>query len=199
MGVSVVNFIVILALIALALVAIIVIWSYNRLVTRRNRFINALSQIDVQLKRRYDLVPGLVESVRGYLTHEKSILEEIARLRAQPGPSLPRNPRSQKVAPTALIQNDLALSQAMSQFTAVIESYPNLKADKAIADLMDDLQSVENRVAFARQAYNDAVMDYNLTREMFPAVMFASTLGFKEAWFWWTDPQSRVKPTVGTF
>jgi LemA protein len=183
-------------LLVLGLVAIMVIWIYNRLVTLRNRLINALSQIDVQLKRRYDLVPNLVESTRAYLVHEKTTLEEMARLRGLGTGQINKNPREQKNPPTEAIQNDLALSQAMGRFTAVVESYPELKANQTIADLMEDLSSVENRVAYARQAYNDAVMEYNQTREMFPAVLFASKMGFERAWLWWVEAQSRAKPSL---
>ncbi|MDR2302220.1 MAG: LemA family protein [Deltaproteobacteria bacterium] len=188
-----------IALVAgLVVIGVTVIWIYNRLVTLRNRLLNALSQIDVQLKRRFDLVPNLVEATRAYLVHEKSTLEEMARLRGQGGGEISKNPKDQKTPPTAAIQNDLALTRAMGRFTAVVESYPDLKANQTIADLMEDLSTVENRVAYARQAYNDAVMEYNQTREMFPAVLFASKMGFEQAWLWWVDAPSRNKPTLAT-
>jgi LemA protein len=184
----------------LAISAVTVIWAYNRLVTLRNRYLNALSQIDVQLKRRHDLVPNLVESARAYLAHEQNILGEIARLRAQTPEGLGQNSLAHKdakatlVPPTALIENDLALSRAVGRLTAVMESYPDLKANATIAELMEDLSSAENRVSFARQAYNDAVMEYNQYREAIPSAIFASKLGFAQAWFWWSDPAGRANP-----
>jgi LemA protein len=196
---SVATTLAVVGLAALAAAALILIWVYNRLVTLRNRYVNALSQIDVQLKRRFDLVPNLVEAARAYLTHERSILEEITRLRAQALGWPAQNPRAQKAPPTEIIGNDMALSQAVGSLTAVLEAYPNLKADKTISDLMEDLASAENRVAFARQAYNDAAMLYNQARETFPAVMFASMMGFGQAWFWWAEPLSRSKPRAGPF
>ncbi|MDR3135241.1 MAG: LemA family protein [Deltaproteobacteria bacterium] len=180
----------------LLIAAIVTIATYNRLVTLKNRYLNAMSQIDVQLKRRHDLVPSLVESARAYLSHEQSTLEEIARLRAAAFGGLSQSPKALKTAPAETIQNDLALSSAMGHLSAVMESYPNLKADRTVASLMEDLSSVENRISFARQSYNDAVMEYNQTRESFPAHMFASMLGFGLAWHWWAEPASRSRPAV---
>ncbi|MDR1677139.1 MAG: LemA family protein [Deltaproteobacteria bacterium] len=189
-----VTFLIGLICLTLVVIGVLMIVVYNRLVVLKNRFINALSHIDVQLKRRYDLVPNLVESARAYLSHEKGTFEEIARLRVQAISGISQDFRSGQ--PKDLIQNDLALSRAIGHLAAVIESYPDLKADKTIANLMEDLSSVENRVSFARQAYNDAVMEYNQTRESFPAFMFASLMHFKQAWFWWAETETRSKPNL---
>ncbi|MDR1110526.1 MAG: LemA family protein [Deltaproteobacteria bacterium] len=179
---------VLLALILAAGVALAVV--YNRLVVLRNRVGNALAQIDVQLRRRHDLVPGLVESARAFLVHERSVLDEVARLRAAAAPSLDRQGPGQPAA--GLVEGDLALSGAVGRLVAVAESYPGLRADGTMARLMEDLTSVENRVGFARQAYNDAAMRYNLARESFPALLFASLLGFGEARLWWAAPGDRA-------
>ncbi|MDR1308380.1 MAG: LemA family protein [Deltaproteobacteria bacterium] len=178
---------VLLALVLAAGAALAVV--YNRLVVLRNRVGNALAQIDVQLRRRHDLVPGLVESARAFLVHERSVLDEVARLRAAATPSLDQGP-GQPAA--GLVEGDLALSGAVGRLVAVAESYPGLRADGTMDRLMEDLTSVENRVGFARQAYNDAAMRYNLARESFPALLFASLLGFGEARLWWAAPGDRA-------
>lgn len=185
-----------LAIGCLAALGVVLAVIYNRLVTLRNRYLNALSQVDVQLKRRGDLVPNLVESVRAYLVHEKSAIEEVVRLRSESAGLPTRSPGRKSGLSAAAVENDLALSRAMARLTAIIESYPELKADRPVADLMEDLASAENRVSYARQAYNDAVMEYNQARETFPALMFASMLGFSQAWLWWSDPAGRTRPSV---
>jgi LemA protein len=175
---------------------------YNRLVVLRNRYANAFAQIDVQLRRRYDLVPGLVESVRGYLAHERGTLEAVTAARdSAAGARLSAAADPSQVGALALLgRADQALAGALGRLTAVVESYPDLKADKVVAQLMEDLLTAENRVGFARQAYNDAVMEFNQAREMFPAVLFAGLFGFQEAAAWTLTgpgaeaPKAALKP-----
>lgn len=156
---------------------------YNGLVTLRNRFKNAFAQIDVQLKRRYDLIPNLVETAKGYLSHERETLEAVIAARngaasaGQAAASDPSNPDAIK----KLMGAETALTGAMGKFFALSEAYPDLKANQNMMQLTEELTSTENKIAFARQAYNDSVMTYNTKREVFPAVLFSGALGFKEA------------------
>jgi LemA protein len=168
---------------AVVLLAIFVAAIYNRLVTLRQRVLNAYAQIDVQLKRRYDLIPNLVEAVKGYMAHERETLEAViaARNTALNASALAAaNPRD-SAAILTLAGAENALLGALGRFMALREAYPALKADQHASRLMEELSSTENRVAFARQAYNDAVMLYNTTREKFPNVLLAPMLGFNEA------------------
>jgi LemA protein len=156
---------------------------YNGLVTLRNRFKNAFAQIDVQLKRRYDLIPNLVETAKGYLSHERETLEAVITARngaasaGQAAASDPSNPDAIK----QLMGAETALTGAMGKFLALSEAYPDLKANQNMMQLTEELTSTENKVSFARQAYNDSVMTYNTKREVFPAVLFSGVLGFREA------------------
>jgi LemA protein len=176
-------------ILALALVALVVLAAitlaatYNRLVTLRNRWMNAYAQIDVQLKRRYDLIPNLVETVKGYMAHERQTLEAVIAARnvaAEANARAAADPRSAAaVAQAASAEN--ALTGVLGQFMALREAYPDLKANQNALRLMEELSSTENRVAFARQAYNDAVMLYNTARQSFPTNFIAGTFGFGEA------------------
>jgi LemA protein len=159
---------------------------YNGLVVRKNRYVNAYSQIDVQLKRRYDLIPNLVESCRAYLTHESSTLEAVVQARdtAANARSSSAGDPTQQAALKRLTESDGVLSGLLGRLMLVVENYPELKANETVARLMEDLRTAENRVSFARQAYNDAVMEYNQAREIFPAVLFANIFGFSSAEFW---------------
>ena len=170
----------------LAVVAALVIWAiliYNGLVALRNRFKNAFSQIDVQLKRRYDLIPNLVESVKGYMQHERGTLEAVVKARgnaitaAQRAAAAPGDPAAMQ----GLAQAEGALGGALGRLLAVFESYPDLKANQNVLGLQEELSSTENKVAFARQAYNDAVMQYNTKRESFPDNIFAGMFQFGPA------------------
>jgi LemA protein len=167
----------------LVLTALVLIGGYNGLVGKRNRFKNAYAQIDVQLKRRYDLIPNLVETVKGYMKHESETLEAVIRARnaaygaAQTAAAQPGDPNALKSLATA----ESALAQGLSKIIALSENYPDLKASANMGQLTEELTSTENRVAFARQAYNDAVTEYNSAREVFPAVLFAQAMGFGSA------------------
>jgi LemA protein len=173
-------------LVAVAVVVLLLLWVvglYNGLVTLRNRFKNAFAQIDVQLKRRYDLIPNLVETAKGYLRHERETLEAVvaARNRAvtaeQTAAANPGDPAAMRQLAAA----EAGLTAGLGRFFALAESYPDLKANQTMAQLMEELTSTENRIAFARQAYNDAVMQYNTKRETFPSVLLAGPLGFGPA------------------
>jgi LemA protein len=169
--------------VCVVVVALWVMGIYNGLVTLRNRFKNAFAQIDVQLKRRYDLIPNLVETAKGYLSHERETLEAVITARngaasaGQAAASDPSNPDAIK----QLMGAETALTGAMGKFFALSEAYPDLKANQNMMQLTEELTSTENKVSFARQAYNDSVMTYNTKREVFPAVLFSGVLGFREA------------------
>src|SRR5690242_12980776 len=162
---------------------VFVIGGYNALVTLRNRYKNAYSQIDVQLKRRYDLIPNLVETAKGYLAHERQTLEAVMRARAAAVSASQRaaeNPASPDAVRT-LAAEDAGLAGALRQLMVVAEAYPDLKANQTMMQLSEELTSTENKVSFARQAYNDAVMTYNNAREVFPSSIVAGMFGFQPA------------------
>lgn len=170
----------------LAVIAALVIWAfaiYNGLVAARNRFKNAFSQIDVQLKRRYDLIPNLVETAKAYIKHERETLEAVIRARnaalnaAQAAGANPGNPQAMQT----LGQAEGALSGVLGRLFALAEAYPDLKANQNMLALQEELSSTENKVAFSRQAFNDSVMEYNTKRESFPDNVFAGTFGFGPA------------------
>jgi LemA protein len=154
---------------------------YNHLIKLQNRYLNAYAQIDVQLKRRHDLIPNLVEAVKGYMAHERQTLERIIQARNNASAALSTASPRDASAMQSLSGAESALTGALSQFMALREAYPNLKADQNASRLMEELTSAENRVAFARQAYNDQVMLYNTARQRFPTVMLAQAFGFNEA------------------
>ena len=156
---------------------------YNALVTLRNRYKNAYGQIDVQLKRRYDLIPNLVETVKEYLQFERETMEAVVKARnsaVQAGAKAAGNPGNAE-AMKALTGAEAELSGVLSRFLAIVESYPDLKASKTMLQLMEELSSTENKIGFARQAYNDAVMEYNIAREKFPNSLIAGSFEFVEA------------------
>lgn len=167
----------------LAAIAFVVIAAYNRLVALRNRFKNAFAQIDVQLKRRYELIPNLVETARGYMKHERETLEAVIRARnaaSQAEQKAAADPADAS-AMRGLMGAEQALTGAMGRFFALSEAYPDLKANQNMAKLQEELSSTENRIAFARQAFNDSVMLYNTGREVFPTNLIAGLFGFTEA------------------
>ena len=184
-------------LIAVAVIVLLIAWVvslYNRLVTLRNRYKNAFSQIDVQLKRRYDLIPNLVETAKGYIRHERETLEAVvaARNRAvtavQAAAARPGDPESMRQLQSA----DAALTGTLGRLFAVAEAYPDLKANQTMQTLMEELTSTENRVAFSRQAFNDGVTQYNTARETMPTALLAGAFGFQEAHLWEIEaPQER--------
>lgn len=156
---------------------------YNKLVALRNRYKNAFAQIDVQLKRRYDLIPNLVETAKRYMKHESETLENVVKARntafaaSQQAMANPGDPAMMK----NLLGAEGNLSQLMGKLQVTFEQYPDLKANQNMAQLTEELTSTENKVSFARQAYNDSVMVYNTSCQSFPAVMFAGMFGFTEA------------------
>ncbi len=167
----------------LVVVAALIIGAYNGLVTLRNRYRNAYAQIDVQLKRRYDLIPNLVETAKGYIKHERNTLEEVTSARAAAtaantkAAAKPGDPTAMRELSSA----ETTLTGTLGRLFAVAESYPDLKANSLMKNLMEELTSAENRVAFARQAYNDTVTFYNTRRELFPSNLIANNFGFGPA------------------
>ena len=168
---------------AAALLLIWAVWVYNRLVRLRNEIANAFAQIDVQLKRRYDLVPNLVEVARKYLQHERETLEAVAQARntARGAVDRAREAPADAARIGALAAADGLLGSALGRLMAVVEAYPELKGDKSMRELSEELTHTENRVAFARQAFNDAVLDHNNAAQHFPSVIVARLTGFRPA------------------
>ena len=171
-------------LVLIAVLALLVFWSvgaYNRLVRLKNLIANSFGQIDVQLKRRYDLIPNLVEAAKKYLQHEQTTLEAViaARNQAKVASDAVRSRPANAAAVTALSAAEQALDGTLGRLFAVAEAYPELKADQTIRELSEELTSTENKVAFARQAYNDTVLDYNNAHGQFPALLIARTFSFE--------------------
>ncbi len=169
-------------LIFLGLLVVLLIYLvniYNRLVTLKNRYMNSFAQIEVQLKRRYDLIPNLVETARAYLKHERETLEAVvaARNQALAGLQAAKADPSNADAIRALGSAESSLMGALGRMNLVVEAYPDLKANQNMAQLSEELTSTENRVAFARQGYNDQVMAYNTYKQQFPPVLFAGMFG----------------------
>ena len=181
------------------LLFLFVIGIYNRLVTSRNGYKNAFAQIDVQLTRRYDLIPNLIETVKGYMAHERNTLEAVIKARNAAVSGL-KSAAANPGDPTAvqgLASADNQLSGALGRLFALAEAYPDLKANQNMMQLSEELTSTENKVAFARQAYNDAVLSYNNTREVFPNSIIAGSFGFMPAQMLEIEsPQKREVPKV---
>lgn len=177
----------------------LVISLYNKLVTLRNRYKNAFAQIEVQLKRRYDLIPNLVETAKGYLKHERETLEAVIAARNQAMGAVKAataNP-GDAGAMAQLGGAEGILSGALNRLMVVSEQYPELKADATMRNLQEELTSTENKVAFSRQAFNDSVMTYNTSRETFPTNILAGMFNFTEAKLFEIEaPQERVAPKV---
>ncbi len=183
-----VAFLVFLAVAAVVVLLVIffVVGIYNRLVRLRNRYENAYSQIDVQLKRRYDLIPNLVETCKGYMKHERETLEAVIQARnsavtaSSQASAKPGDPKAMQ----GLAQAESGLGQTLGRLFALSESYPDLKANQNMLSLQEELTSTENKVTFARQAFNDSVTAYNTRRELFPDSFIAGTFNFAPAELW---------------
>lgn len=173
------NTTLIVLLVLAAVIALFAVSIYNKLVALKNRFKNAFAQIEVQLKRRYDLIPNLVETAKAYMAHERDTLEAViqARNQAAAGLQAAANDPGNLQALSQLNSAESALGNALGRFNLLMEAYPDLKASQNMQQLSEELTSTENRVAFARQAFNDAVMQYNTYRQSFPAVLLASAFG----------------------
>jgi LemA protein len=184
-----------------AIVLLLILWLvaiYNGLVVGQNRFKNAFAQIDVQLKRRYDLIPNLVEAVKGYMAHEKGTLEAVIQARnsalaaGQKAAGNPADPAAMK----ELNQAEAQLGGALGRLIALAEAYPDLKANQNMLSLQEELSSTENKIGFARQAFNDAVTTYNNQRQVFPSVMVAGMFGFMPATLLEMEASAREAPKV---
>ena len=189
----------IIVLVAVLGLAGFVVGIYNKLVTMRNRYKNAYAQIDVQLKRRYDLIPNLVETAKGYLKHESGTLTAVTEARniayaaAKGAASNPGDASAMK----SLAAAESGLSGTLSRLMMVSESYPDLKANQNMMQLTEELTSTENKISFARQAYNDSVMTYNTDREVFPSNLIAGMFNFTAAELFVVDkPEEKVAPKV---
>jgi LemA protein len=189
----------IVCLVLVLVLVVAVIGAYNGLVTLRNRYKNAFAQIDVQLKRRYDLIPNLVETAKGYLKHERETLEGVIAARnaaSTAGAAAAANP-GDAAAMKALTSAEGNLAGCLTRFFALAEAYPNLKADASMNRVMEELTSTENRVGFARQAFNDSVTEYNIKRETFPTNILAGMFNFAAAELFVVDnPQQKEAPKV---
>src|SRR5262249_19204432 len=195
------NPVIITLLVILGVGLLLVVWVaavYNGLVVARIRFENAFSQIDVQLKRRYDLIPNLVECVKGYMSHERETLEAVIKARnsafaaSQKAASNPGDPRIM----TELNQAESQLGGALGRLIAIAESYPDLKANQNMLSLQEELTSTEKKIGFARQAFNDAVTAYNNQRQVFPTVVMAGMFGFAPASLLEAEAGQRETPKV---
>lgn len=178
----------IIILVVLIILVFSLISMYNNLVKLRNQVKNAWAQIDVQLKRRYDLIPNLIETVKGYMKHERETLEAVTKMRAQ---AMEASGVEDKA------QAEGRLSAALGQFKIAVEAYPDLKANKNFLALQEELTSTENKISFARQNYNDQVLFFNNKTEVFPSNIIAGMFGFtKEVFFEIEDAAERVAPKV---
>src|SRR5882724_1673438 len=189
---------IVIAVVVIGLIAF-VIGVYNKLVTMRNRYKNAYAQIDVQLKRRYDLIPNLVETAKGYIKHERETLENVTKARniayaaSQTAAAAPGDASAMK----NLVSAEAGLGGALSRLMVVSEQYPDLKANQNMMQLTEELTSTENKISFARQAYNDSVMTYNTDREVFPSNIIANTFNFAPAELFVIDkPEQKDAPKV---
>ena len=199
MGLGVGLIVVLVVLIVLFFVLMFAVSVYNRLVALRNRYKNAYSQIDVQLKRRYDLIPNLVETAKGYIKHERETLEAVTKARNiayTASQAAAANP-GDATAVKSLISAESGLTGALSRLMVVSEQYPDLKANQNMMQLSEELTSTENKISFARQAYNDSVMTYNTQREVFPSNLIAGTFNFGPAELFVVDkPEQKDAPKV---
>jgi len=191
--------IILIGLVVVVVVGAMVIGIYNKLVTMRNRYKNAYAQIDVQLKRRYDLIPNLVETAKGYIRHERETLEAVTAARNiayAASKAAAANP-GDATAMKSLASAETGLGGTLSRLMMVSESYPDLKANQNMMQLTEELTSTENKISFARQAYNDSVMTYNTDREVFPSNLIAGMFNFGPAELFVIDkPEQKDAPKV---
>jgi LemA protein len=184
----------------LVVLVVLAVWAvaiYNGLVGFSNQIRNAFSQIDVQLQRRYDLIPNLVETAKGYMKYERETLEAVIAARNTALAAAKKAAANPDAAAVHELQGaEAALGGLLTKFFALSEAYPDLKANQNMAQLQEELASTENRVAFARQAYNDAVMNYNIKRESFPNSLLATPFGFKPIEQWLADNPAAVRQNV---
>lgn len=193
----------IITIIVLAVIALLALFmftgAYNKLIKLRNRYENAYSQIDVQLKRRHDLIPNLVEIAKGYMEHEKETLTAVIQARNQ-AVSAQQSAAAKPGDPTSMqnmLKAESGLNGALGRLMMIAEQYPDLKANENMLSLQEELTSTENKVAYSRQGYNDAVTSYNTARETFPTVILAGVMGFGDAELLTVDdPEERKAPTV---
>lgn len=189
----------VVTLVVLGLLVVLVLWGvgvFNKLVAKRNRYKNAFAQIDVQLKRRYDLIPNLVETAKAFLGHERGTLEAVMQARAQATQAqihVAGDP-TDVPAMTRLQQADGALTSSLGRLMAVAEGYPELKSNQTMVQLSEELTSTENKVAFSRQAYNDSVLTYKNYRESIPPVILANILGFEDVAYFELEEASQKDP-----
>jgi LemA protein len=179
----------IVILVIVIVVAVVLVGIYNGLVTRRNRIDEALGQIEVQLKRRHDLIPNLVQAVKGYMGFEQDVLTKVTEARANAIAAGGQGPAQQA-------QAENALTGALRSLFAVAENYPDLKASTNVMQLQEELTTTENQISFSRQHYNATVLDYNNTIQTIPSVIIAGPLGFKKREFFDAEPEAEVVPNV---
>ena len=198
MAIGLIIAVVVLVVVVLGLGGFVV-GVYNKLVTMRNRYKNAYAQIDVQLKRRYDLIPNLVEIAKGYIKHERETLENVTKARniayaaSQAAAANPGDASAMK----GLVSAESGLAGTLSRLMMVTEQYPDLKANQNMMQLTEELTSTENKISFARQAYNDSVMVYNTDREVFPSNLIAGMFNFAAAELFVVDkPEQKDAPKV---
>jgi LemA protein len=177
----------ILVIVLVVLAALVVLYLYNSLISKRNRVENAWSQIDVQLKRRLDLIPNLVETVKGYAAHERGTLDAVVQA---------RNAAMTASGPVAAAQAENQITGALRQLFALSEAYPDLKANQNFLELQEELSATEGRVAYARQFYNDSVLSYNTAIQKFPASLIANRMGFRPREYFEAEEGARQAPTV---
>jgi LemA protein len=180
---------VLILLIVLIVIVVIVALLYNGLVTKRNQIDEALGQIEVQLKRRHDLIPNLVEAVKGYMGFEKSVLENVTQARANAVAAGAQGPAQQA-------QAENVLTGALRSLFAVVENYPDLKANQNVMQLQEELTTTENQISFSRQHYNATVLNYNNSIQTIPSVLIAGPLGFAKREFFDAEPAAEQVPTV---
>jgi LemA protein len=179
----------IIVIAVIVIVVVVLVGLYNGLVTRRNRIDEALGQIEVQLKRRHDLIPNLVEAVKGYMGFEQSVLTQVTELRANAVAAGAQGPAAQA-------QAENALTGALRSLFAVVENYPDLKANTNVMQLQEELTTTENQISFSRQHYNATVLDYNNAIQTIPAVLVAGILGFVKREFFDAGPEAQEVPAV---